>query len=229
MTRALVLEDFGHPGTEDASAFPGPAVPAEMPDATPPSAPLVSHAELDGDGLDAFEQGYRNGWDDCIANETEERRRIGSDLAATLSEMSLAAEEMQREILSDLAPLLDQIAEQLLPPLAAEALAPVVMEQVRSIVAECGPVEIELLAAPEKCRPIEAVLQASTDLAVRVLPEPAFAEGQVSIRISDQRRDIDLSEAAERMADIIRAFAAEARSGGVAAAPVSRELQRGVA
>jgi flagellar biosynthesis/type III secretory pathway protein FliH len=229
MTRALVLEDFGLPGSPDTNAFAGPAVLDEIPDAAPPSAPQMAHSELDGDGLDAFEQGYRNGWDDCIANETEERRRIGSDLAATLSEMSLAAESMQREILSGLAPLLEQIAEQLLPPLAAEALAPAVMEQVRSIVAECGSVEIELLAAPEKCRPIEAVLQASTDLAVRVLPEPAFAEGQVSIRIADQRRDIDLSDAAERMADIIRAFAAEARSGGVSAAPASPDLQRGVA
>jgi flagellar motor switch protein FliN/FliY len=124
--------------------------------------------------------------------------------------------------------VLEEIAEQLLPRLAAEALAPVLIDESDEHRADHGSVEIELHAAPEKCRPIEAVLQTVDG------PHPVTScrnrrspKGQVSIRFADQRRDIDLSDAAERMSDILRAFAADAGKRGVSAdRPAPRHRER---
>ncbi len=226
MTRALTLEDFGQPeGRPDPSSdlpFPVP----DAPSATPADA---VQQEAETTGLDAFEQGYRSGWDDCIANETEERRRIGADLGVALSEISLSAETIRRELLASIAPVLDGIAAQLLPRMASEAVAPVVMEEIRAIVSGQGPMTLEVLASPQKCATIESLIQTATELAVTVVPEPAFAEGQVSIRFGDQRRDIDLSDAAARMADLIRTFAAGTDTAEVQFGPVPHQAARGVA
>jgi flagellar biosynthesis/type III secretory pathway protein FliH len=224
MTRALILEDFGLAG-QDAVAFsPAPTPDLDVPLAEPGDRP---GPELDQTGLDAFEQGYRNGWDDCIANETEERRRIGADLSVALSEMSLSAEEMRQDLLASLGPVLEGIATQLLPRMAAEAVVPVVVEEIRSVVSTVGPVTLEVLAAPGKCRSIERIIGVSTDHAVTVVQEPAYAEGQVSIRFGDQRRDIDLSDAAARMAEVIRAFAAGAADPQIG--PLTTQADRGAA
>jgi flagellar assembly protein FliH len=223
MTRALILEDFAQP---EIGPSPGPDQYFAVPDAPPPEG---FQPEAETVGLDAFDQGYRSGWDDCIANETEERRRIGADLGAALSEIALTAETVRRELLASIAPVLDGIAAQLLPRMAAEAVAPILVEEIRTIVSAQGPVALEVLASPQKCTSIEALIQASTELAVTVVPEPAYAEGQVSIRFADQRRDIDLSDAAARMAELIRAFAAGMGTAEPQSGPVPHHADRGVA
>jgi hypothetical protein len=223
MTRTLILEDFGHasdPSLTERETADG-AAPVAPPDA--------AHPDSGASGLEAFEQGYQSGWDDCIANETEERRRIGTDLAAALSELSLTTETIRTELLTSISPVLEEIASQLLPKLAAEAVAPILINEVTNIVSGHGPVTLELFAAPEKCASIAALVETVADLPVTVVPETAFAEGQVSIRFADQRRDIDLSDAAARMSAILRAFAADAGSAGPQTGHGSDDIERGVA
>jgi flagellar assembly protein FliH len=200
MTRALHLEEFG-------SAEEGDPVRVQSPP-PPPTDPVT-----DDGGLAAFEQGYRSGWDDCIANEQEERRRIGAGLAAALGEVSATAETVRAELLAALVPVFDQIAERFLPALAAEALIPLVMGELQAIAAAACDADVELLAAPEVCPTIEALARGVPGLDLRVVPEPAFADGQASLRFAGKRRDIDLSEAAASMAEAFRDFTGQWAQG----------------
>jgi flagellar assembly protein FliH len=198
MTRALQLEDFGSPGgtwSHDVE-FDAPAAPEALPE-----------TGLEGGNLDAFEQGYRSGWDDCTANEVEERRRVGADLATALAEVSLTLDAAREEMMSALRPLFEEIVSQLLPAIAAEAVTPLVVEELRRIAEERCTTRVELLASPATCPVIENLVDATPELEVSVVPEPALAEGQVSLRFEEQRRDIDLSQAAAQMAEAIRDFA----------------------
>lgn len=224
MIRALRLDDFDMP-TDDGAA---PDVSATPGDGTlPPSASEPVHeADLHGASLDAFEQGYRNGWDDCIANETEERRRVGADLAKALAEVSALAEEIRADLLSDLAPLFEQIAGQLLPALEAEALAPVLREELARIAASCTTTDLRIVAAPASRPVIENLLADMEGIEAEITAEPAYADGQVSLRFSGQRRDVDLSEAVRQMSETIRAFAAGSGAAGGGARDIG---ERGVA
>jgi flagellar biosynthesis/type III secretory pathway protein FliH len=223
MTRTLILEDFGAATTPPEPTSYGCSI-EEL-----TSRPEQPDPDPDPAGLEAFEQGYQSGWDDCIANETEERRRIGADLAGALSEMSLTAETAQRELLASIAPVIEEIAFQLLPRLAAEALAPVLIDEISSIVLDHGSIDLQLHAAPEKCETIEAVLQTATTAPITVVAEPAFAEGQVSIRFAEQRRDVDLSEAVARMSHILREFASDAGNAKPKYQAFQEDIERGVA
>lgn len=232
MTRALILEDFGPVGHgRDAISDAVPAPKAQAPVDGGPVALTARTAALEdaadagpeGADLEAFEQGYRSGWDDCIANEQEERRRIGADLAKALSEAALMAEAVRAEMLSGLAPLLEQIARQLLPAMAADAILPQLCEEVDQIARTHVETHLEILASPAACPAIERLLSGGpvTDLAVT--PEPAFADGQVVLRFAGQRREIDLSGAVVRMSEAIRAFSSDASRGSVFQSAPERE------
>ncbi|MFW5654233.1 MAG: hypothetical protein ACOCYW_01115 [Roseicyclus sp.] len=199
MTRALQLEDFGT--STGARSFDVAAETTVSPEPLPETG-------LEGGNLDAFEQGYRSGWDDCTANEVEERRRVGADLATALAEVSMTLDAARDEMMTALEPLFEAIVSQLLPAIVAEAVTPVVVDELRRIAAERCARNVDLLAAPATCPIIEKLVEATPDLSVSVIPEPALAEGQVTLRFGEQRRDVDLSQAAAQMAEAIRSFAA---------------------
>jgi flagellar assembly protein FliH len=198
MTRALILEDFGDDPGLGPSALNGP------------HGPGAAQAKTDEDRLAIYEAGYQSGWDDCASAEAESQRRIGADLAANLQDLSLTYAEARRDVLASLGPLFEQMAAQLLPVLAAEAVAPAVIADLLDAASHASDTDIILLAAPAAVPALERLVEAQDGLAITVKPETVFADGQVSIRFGDERRDIDLTDAAERMAAAIRSFAEQA-------------------
>jgi flagellar assembly protein FliH len=190
MIRALTLEDFA---------------PADI---SPPSAPVAEAAPQEA-ALDAFDEGYRNGWEDCAKAEAESHRRIAADLATNLRDLSLTYAEARSDILACLAPLFEDIAAQLLPALAAEAIAPAVIAELQDAARSGSAPRATLIAAPAALPALERLVEAQETLEIDLKPEPAYADGQVSLRFGDTRRDIDLTGAAGRMADAIRSFVAQ--------------------
>lgn len=205
MTRLLCLEDF--------TICDAPA-----PEAPPPQAPDTDAA------LAAYEDGYRNGWEDCAKAEAETHRRIGADLAASLHASTLTFAEARQDVLACLGPLFEDMAAQLLPRLAAEAVAPTVIAELQSIAVTATTARIVMMAAPAALPALDRLIgdHATPDIDLRA--EPAFADGQVSIRFGAEQRDIDLSDAATRMAAAIREFIAQEL-----AAPPHAPIRKGVA
>lgn len=201
MTRMLHLEDFTAPSPLPEVA---PAAPVEPPEAT----------------LAAFEDGYRSGWDDCARAEAEAHRKIGADLAANLATLARTHEEARQDVLRALGPLFEEIAAQLLPRLAAEAVAPTVIAELRAIAGQATAARPLLVAAPAALPALERLLASVDGFDIDLGAEPAFAEGQVSIRHDGERRDIDLTGAAARMADAIRGYIAQETADLAPAPPV---------
>ncbi|MCR9068161.1 MAG: hypothetical protein NXH79_04885 [Rhodobacteraceae bacterium] len=196
MTRPLLLEDFAteRPGGAATQVQAGPTSPEEA-------------------QLDAYEAGYKSGWDDCIAAEQEVHRRIGSDLAAALGDISLTHAAARAEVLSALGPLFEEVARTLLPRLAADAVAPTIIAELREAAEAAVAPGLTLLVAPDALPVLQRLVEDSLDFEVRVTAEPAFAPAQVSIRSASERRDIDLAAAADRIAAALRDFMTLAGEG----------------
>lgn len=213
MIRALLLEDFGT--TPETPAAPAPIA---------PSGPEAMTQEPADDTLAAFDEGYRSGWEDCAKAEAEAHRRIGADLAANLQDLALSYAEARSDVLSALGPLFEDMAAQLLPTLAAEAVAPAVIAELRAAAETASSGQAILFASPAAMPALERLIEMQDGLEIELRAEPAFAEGQVSLRFGAERRDIDLSDAARRMAEAIRAFVAQE-----AGAARPQPIQKGVA
>ncbi|WP_439138829.1 flagellar biosynthesis protein [Roseicyclus sp.] len=199
MIRALNLEDFA------AAASTAQLRPAAQ-TAQDPAAP-----EPVDDAMAAFDEGYRNGWEDCAKAEAESNHRIGADLAANLQDLSLSYAEARADVLAALGPLFEDMAAQLLPTLAAEAVAPAVIAELRTAAEAASDGRAVLFASPGAMPALARLIEMQDGLDIELRAEPAFAEGQVSLRFGTERRDIDLSDAAQRMAEAIRAFVAQER------------------
>lgn len=206
MTRPLHLEDFAFLYGQDP---------------TPPQAPQLADADA---MTAAYEDGYRGGWDDCAKAEAETHRRIGADLAASLQEVTLTFAHARQDVLNSLGPLFEDMAAQLLPRLAAEATAPAVIAELQAIAATASGARIVMMAAPDALPALEHLITEHVAADVDLRAEPAFAQGQISIRFGSERRDINLSDAAARMAEAIRSFIAQER-----AAPPRAPIQKGMA
>lgn len=215
MIRALTLEDFARPvdGAVNGSIAN-----------TQPSDHETANHEPAEDAMAAFDEGYRSGWEDCANAEAENQRKISADLAANLQDLSLSYAEARSDVLTALGPLFEDMAAQLLPALAAEAVAPAVITELRAAAERASSGHAILFASPAAMPALSRLIELEDGLQIELRAEPAYAEGQVSLRFGAERRDIDLSDAARRMAEAIRSFVAQE-----ARANIPQPIQKGVA
>lgn len=160
------------------------------------------------DALETYDAGYKCGWADCAAAEAEERSGVAADLAKNLAEAQLTYEAARRDVLAALGPFFEDVVSTLLPRLAAEAIAPTVLAELGALAENQTVSHIEIHAAPSACPSIERLGETEHLANLVVRPEPAFAEGQVSIRVGNERRDLDMAGAAARIAEAIEDFSA---------------------
>ncbi|GAB5448919.1 FliH/SctL family protein [Gymnodinialimonas sp.] len=197
MTRSLILKDFASPYTTQSLH----SMEAEVPPA--------DQLQDETDALESYDAGYKCGWADCAAAEVDERTAIGADLAKNLSEAQLTYETARRDVIAALGPFFADVAATLLPKIASAALAPTVLAELGALAEDQTEAEIEIRAAPSACAALERLGETEQLSGLTVRPEPAFAEGQVSIRVGSEQRDLDMASAANRIADAVADFAAQ--------------------
>ena len=191
MSRSLALEDFS-PQAIDMAVEPEPV-----------------RRDEETISLEVYESGYKAGWADCATAEAEERRAVGADLAARLREAELTIDTARKEILESLAPFFDELVRTLLPSLASEAVAPMVVQELNALLDDYTDAEAEIRAAPGVCPILRRLIDANGDRMVAILPEPALAECQVFLRVGNERRNIDLSQVTDKISQAVRALQAD--------------------
>lgn len=196
MARNLILQDFASCRSEGGL-----------------NTPLASYAPTpqaadETDALESYDAGYKSGWADCAAAEAEERSAVGAALAKNLSDASMTYEAARRDVLAALGPFFDDVASTLLPQMAAAALLPTVLAELGALAEAQTLAQIEIHAAPSACASLERLGETHQISGLKVHPEPAFSEGQVSIHAGPEQRDLDMASAAARIAAAISDFSA---------------------
>lgn len=198
MTRSLILQDFATAAPEPSFSFGSALSESEM-------SPIE-----EADALESYDAGYKSGWADCASAEAEERSAVGADLAKNLTDAQLTYEAARRDVLAALGPFFEDVAATLLPKMAAAAVAPTVLAELGALAEGQTISKIEIHAAPSACASLEKLGETEHLAGLIVRPEPAFAEGQVSIRVGSEQRDLDMAGAADRIAAAIVGFSASA-------------------
>lgn len=156
--------------------------------------------------LAAYEQGYQAGWDDAAAAQIEDQSRIRADLAHSLTQLSFSYEEARAHLLTALRPLLEDMTGQILPQIAREALAPLVLEQMMPMAEEVFDQPVHLVLNPAVRPAVESLLTAATGLPLAIEEEPSLPEGQVYIRIGQTEAQVDLGRVTAEIAAAVRGF-----------------------
>ncbi|MDT8857972.1 flagellar biosynthesis protein [Paracoccaceae bacterium Fryx2] len=156
--------------------------------------------------LAAYEQGYTAGWDDANAAQSDDQSRMRADLARNIQSLAFTWHEARVHVLRAVEPLLQDVVGRLLPEMAREALAPVVLETLMPLAEQMAEAPVTLVLNPAARPAVEALLEQATGLPLKLLEEPTLGEGQVYLRLGDTETRIDLDRATAEITAAVRSF-----------------------
>lgn len=196
---AAFLEDFG-------SVIPGylavQAAPVEA---------GITEADLEGQKLEAFEKGYRAGWDDAVKAQSDDRSRISSAFGQHLQDLSFSYHEAYSQVMNAVTPLLDEMVASLLPQIARETLGHHIVEQLQVMSREIGAMEVVIAVNPKRVDAITPLLDRDVGFPILIAPDDTLAEEQADIRFGQTERQIDLSDLITSVAEAVEGFAHDNR------------------
>ncbi len=152
----------------------------------------MSDVSLEEQRLEAFENGYKAGWEDAVKAASDDANRISTDFAANLQDMSFTFQEAQSSLLMALRPLLTSMVNSVLPSLAHQTLGARILETLDAMAGTAANGPIEIVTAPQNIPALQKILDEKAIDNVQITAEPSLGDGQVHIRASNAEQEIDL-------------------------------------
>ena len=168
--------------------------------------PLVQASAMEDAKIAAFEQGYTAGWDDASAAQNDDQTRIRADLARNLQSLAFTYHEARTHVLQAIRPLIVEMTNRLLPEMARETLAPIVLEALMPLADDLADAPLTLVLNPAARAPVEALLERATGLPLVIEEEPSLGEGQVYIRFGAAEAKVDLGQVTAEIAAAVQSF-----------------------
>lgn len=166
----------------------------------------LSEAEAEEARLAAYEQGHRAGWDDAIAAQSADLTRLRTDLGQSLQDLSFTYREAQSHVLRSLEPLLRDMVSVVLPTVARQTLAPILLEELKPLGAELAGVPVEIVTHPDNLALVEDLVVSQAGFPVALRGEPTLGRGQAHFRIGPAERVVDLDGAVAAIAAAVSDF-----------------------
>lgn len=188
MGLARILEDFG---TYD----PAPDARFEL-----------SDVALEEQRLEAFEQGYKAGWDDAIKAQGDDQTRVAADFARNMQDLSFTYHDASNQLTKALNPLLTQVVEKVLPELAHATLGMQVVEQITDMAKTQAGQPVEIVVSPTNATSISALAEQELGMPISIVEESSLGEGQVYLRFGQVEREINLDQVLGGISDAVDAF-----------------------
>lgn len=166
----------------------------------------LSEVGLEESKLEAFEAGYKAGWDDAIKSQSDDKTRISQDFAQNLQQISFSYHEAQAEILRSLKPVLEQVVGVLLPEIANSKFGSRLLAEVTKLTDLHARPDVEVVVCPENRPALEAILAARNITSIKLSGEDSLGTGQAYIRLDGTEQHIDLDDAVNEIRAAVEGF-----------------------
>ncbi len=176
------------------------------------SDPVQSAFAMNADGgfdeerLQAFDQGYKDGWDDAAKAHAEEQASIGVELAGNLQALSFTYHEARNAILEEMEDILTGLVTRILPDTMVHSLGQMIVERVRDVADNAAEVQVEIVVNPNNVTRVRALLDNMIAPPLKVVSEPSLGEGQAFIRMGDAEHKIDLEAVLRDLSEAVAEF-----------------------
>jgi flagellar biosynthesis/type III secretory pathway protein FliH len=167
---------------------------------------VLSDEALENERLEAFDKGYRAGWDDAIKAKAEDNAGFSDEFSQNLQDLSFTYHDVHAQVLSNLHPLFEEILQKILPRLAHETLGAHIAEQLSGLAREIGTASVEILVpvgASEKVTQI--INEAECNLPISVSESQSLQEGQAELRLGAREIAVDLADVSDQITQAVRA------------------------
>jgi len=193
MALARLLEDFGlevDPGPRPADGFDDAA---------------------EEEKLAAFEKGYGAGWEDALRAQSEDRAAISDALVRTIEDLGFTYHEARAQITAALTPVLEEIADRVVPRVLSEGLGVRVLEILRGAIDDAARPAVEIVASPARAPLLAELLPRQDILRVSLAVQDDLDDDRVFIRLAGAESVLDIAELETAIREAIAAFCHQAR------------------
>ncbi|WP_425039975.1 FliH/SctL family protein [Primorskyibacter sp. S187A] len=170
------------------------------------SAPIASEEATEVLRLEAYEDGYKAGWDDAVGANQAEQMQVAADLAQNLRDMSFTYQEACTHVIGSLTNVFDAMFAQFLPELSRIAIAPKVAEELQKLPLNADDMRVVLSVAPDNIAIMKRLADRLKDIEVSVVEDRSLTAGQVQISFADGEMALDFDALLEELRDAIEAF-----------------------
>jgi flagellar biosynthesis/type III secretory pathway protein FliH len=167
---------------------------------------VLDTMHLEETKLASYDSGYAAGWEDAVAAQSGDRTHIQAELARNLLTLSFTFHEARSHVLHSLRPLLSEMVAKLLPVLARDTLAPVVLDALLPMAEKLADAPISIVLNPASRPAVEALLENETSLPLHITEEPSLSEGQVYLKLGDSETQVNLDRAIAEISAAVRGF-----------------------
>jgi flagellar assembly protein FliH len=167
---------------------------------------LDRSAKVGGAERVEFDDGYRAGWEDALAEAAEERSGISRALGERLLELSHSQEAANRAALASLEPLLHELFDKVLPRAADKFFLPVILEEARALLDGAGAQALRVAVCPDEAAAMRALARDAGLDAATIVEDPAMSPSQAMLRHEREERRVDLAEVLARFDDALDEF-----------------------
>lgn len=167
---------------------------------------LLDHIAFKREQVASYQAGYKAGWDDANGTAAAFAARSKTDLSQHLQQLSFTYHEAQAHVLAALKPLLEHVVSQIMPQMARETLAPLVVETLMPLADRLGDAAVILRVNPATQEAVHALIDASTSLPLRFQPDATLGEGKVHLHLGLTEAEVDLDQATADIAAAVRGF-----------------------
>ncbi|EGJ22815.1 FliH2 [Cereibacter sphaeroides WS8N] len=173
----------------------------------PEPAIVVTDAVAVEEGRQAsYEEGYRAGWEDAVKARSEEEARMQAELARNLQALGFTFREARMHVLRGIEPLMEALVGRILPDMARQMLAPLVLETLMPLADGMSEAPVTLLVHPSARACLERLLDGAVALPLVIHDEPSLDEGQATIRLGVSETQVDLDRAVTDIAAAVRSY-----------------------
>ncbi|PCD75924.1 flagellar biosynthesis protein [Pseudothioclava arenosa] len=187
MARPLQLESFDDPA---------------------PQSDLVSldSAAFEEARLASFEKGFSAGWEDAVAAQNTEMKRLNGELGRSLQELSFTYHEARAAMLGALRPLLLDMTSKVLPAVSRDTLGGLITDEIVALADEVCALPVTVVTHPDTLAQLRDILTEKSTLPLAFRAEPSLTEGQVFLRFDDSERQIDIDGLIARIGTAVRTY-----------------------
>jgi len=179
MTQVILLEDFG----SGASFSPSESL---WPDEN------GQNTNNNAAKTEAFEQGYKAGWDDAVQADAENHERISAEFARNLQDLGFTFHEAKMHVLKTLDKFLAQVLETLLPGVVAQTMGHRILEELKPMAQDVAETPIQVIVHPATRPALEPLLAEASSIQLEIIDEPSLGMGQVSLKAAKSEKIIDM-------------------------------------
>ncbi len=175
---------------------------------TEPGAQSISMSDvsLEEERLEAFESGYKAGWQDAVKAANDDADRISTDFAGNLQDISFTLAEAQADLLAALHPLMTGMVNSVLPQLARKTLGERVIELLDAMAKDVTSGPIQLITAPSNADTLKTLVDDHDIKDVTIRTEASLGDGQVHVRAGGTEQEIDLDAVLKQIDTAVTGF-----------------------